>query len=214
MRDFHRREKLTDELIRMDVCRHLQEQTSGQFRLAFFWLIWSVLVAFCSGILVFGYDIRPVSIEIWYTGVFVFSIGFLLWCIGRIIFLLIERKRAVKKAEALQLSVCREKLLSVSEICLSKAERVVFRRWGRLNAPEWTKILHFPSGQWKVFGYFYRWSKLYRMSATGVGNTAVVGDEFYLVFSEGTLVYAYNTKFFRYISSAGTEQFYRLPKTT
>lgn len=54
--------------------------------------------------------------------------------------------------------------------------------------------------RWELEGSYYTWSKLYRMSDSGICNTSLVGDEFYLVLynKNNKILMAYNSRFFDY----------------
>ncbi len=59
--------------------------------------------------------------------------------------------------------------------------------------------LHFASyGEYALGAEkYYKWSKLYSMSDEGVYNTALLGDEYYLVIVNGSeILLTYNTKMF------------------
>ena len=56
------------------------------------------------------------------------------------------------------------------------------------------------NGSWELEGSYYTWSKLYRMSDSGICNTSLVGDEFYLVLynKNEKILIGYNSRFFDY----------------
>ncbi len=61
-------------------------------------------------------------------------------------------------------------------------------------------VFYFSSQSWRVPPYNYQWSDLYHMSGTGLCNTSLIGDEFYLVLLNDTheICCVYNTKLFEY----------------
>ncbi len=56
------------------------------------------------------------------------------------------------------------------------------------------------NGRWEVSGDYYAWSEKYKMSDSGICNTANAKDIFYLVLYNSTykIAIGYNTKFFDY----------------
>ena len=67
--------------------------------------------------------------------------------------------------------------------------------------PKWISYLQFENGsRWEVWGMYYTWSNLYKMSGEGICNTSFGGDTFYLVIDKknNKVVMGYNTKFFDY----------------
>ena len=60
----------------------------------------------------------------------------------------------------------------------------------------------FKNGRWEMEGEYYSWSKNYKMSSTGICNTSLQKDMFYVVLYKDTnkIAIAYNTKFFNYES--------------
>ena len=68
------------------------------------------------------------------------------------------------------------------------------------GTPTVTVMDFFNCGRWELDGDYYRWSKLYSMSGSGVFNRSHVGDEFILVLynNNDKILIGYNTKFFDY----------------
>ena len=67
--------------------------------------------------------------------------------------------------------------------------------------PKWISYLQFEGyGRWELWGMYYTWSNLYKMSGEGICNTSFVGDTFHLVINKknNKIVMGYNTKFFDY----------------
>ena len=58
------------------------------------------------------------------------------------------------------------------------------------------------NGKWEVEGNYYSWSDKYKMSGTGICNTSISKDVFYVVLYEDSkkIAIAYNTRFFEYKS--------------
>ena len=65
---------------------------------------------------------------------------------------------------------------------------------------EETEFLCFSVGEWRIPDKNYQWSDLYGMSRQGIVNTAITGDEFYVIISAKTheILCAYPCKFFTY----------------
>ena len=63
-------------------------------------------------------------------------------------------------------------------------------------------VFNFESRSWRVVPTktHYDWSKTYYMSTTGLCNTSLMGDEFYIVINKTShkIAYVYNTKLFEY----------------
>lgn len=65
----------------------------------------------------------------------------------------------------------------------------------------WVSYMQFESsGRWELSGRYYTWSTNYKMSESGICNTSLSGDTFYLVMQEKDrkIVMGYNTRFFDY----------------
>lgn len=75
-----------------------------------------------------------------------------------------------------------------------------YRRYSHLME---VRVVRFSSGLcWRVpdSGIFYRWSKTYHLSRSGLDNTSVQGDEFYFIAlpSDNDISYIYPCKYFIY----------------
>ena len=85
------------------------------------------------------------------------------------------------------------------------AEEVIYEPHTGRRSAHLTKTVtffYFPSAQWRVppFSKHYSWSRDFHLSSSGLLNTSVPDNEFYLVLvdNQAEVGYIYNKKFFRY----------------
>ncbi|MBR6558335.1 MAG: hypothetical protein IKT70_04925 [Clostridia bacterium] len=114
------------------------------------------------------------------------------------------RHRRLKEAIVRDGFVIREDTLSHVQLETELADHTVRMLHGiSANSLKKCYVFHFSGCEWtvpKVFGSFYKWSDTYYMSAEGIYNTSIPGDEFYIVERkfDGKIGCIYNKKFFEY----------------
>lgn len=101
-----------------------------------------------------------------------------------------------------EFTVIKETLVNVGKETVVDKKRTSYigrrrQRYAHLNEAD---FLYFSSRKWRVPPKCYTWSEEFRMSRDGIVNTAVIGNEFYLVICNKTqeILVAYNTKIFEY----------------
>ena len=129
--------------------------------------------------------------------------AFLLYHLVRLIIEQRKRKRVRLEAKEEAFLVRCETLVAAKEDARPAEGK---RPYGVRLSPldEWAdfgKSLIFSCGTWYLDAPCFVHSDRYTMSITGAYQSAVIGDEYYVVFSRknGRLLYAYPKKFFRYI---------------
>ncbi len=146
----------------------------------------------------FVLTLNTVGLGIFFKSIFLFVVAALFvgaagFLIGASVRNKAERKKKIKQGK---FHIGREVLTGTIE------DNELTSGLGHRYAKHVRKLV-FSYGSWTVPTICYEWSKDYRMSATGVLNTSVTGDEFFVVTYEGDgeVVAAYNTKFFDYKES-------------
>lgn len=88
----------------------------------------------------------------------------------------------------------KDKFYITKDKLIRTEEKIVGRR---LNRPYGLYFASYGLYSVLIWKHHYSWSKLYHMSDDGIYNTALLGDEYYLVIAEEkNILLAYNTKLF------------------
>lgn len=86
-------------------------------------------------------------------------------------------------------------------------DKLLYEKQGELRTEpsfykgKWISYLQFENcGRWELEGMYYTWSNTYKMSGSGICNTSLQGDTFYLVIDKqnNKIILGYNTRFFDY----------------
>ena len=112
-----------------------------------------------------------------------------------------EHKNKKKAIIAGEFHIAREKLTNIGYETVYEPH--IHSRFGRMHTHHTREalFLYFPVGEWRVpVITLYKWSETYYLSPTGLYNTSLSGEEFFVVTLnyDHTIGYAYNTKFFKY----------------
>ena len=172
---FERTEKelLTDELIKQDIVHKFKEESHIVINIIL--IAFSAFVVFCFSFL------TPLA---WFF-ILIPILLLLLWHANR--------KKILKEIEDNRFVVVLDELLYEKRRELRK-EMTFYK--GR-----WTSYLQFlNNGRYELEGNYYVWSDKYEMSATGICNTSIPKDVFYIVLFENSkkIAMVYNRKFFNY----------------
>lgn len=135
----------------------------------------------------------------------IFSIGFAIvavTCGYRVARDCIEHKNKKKAILAGEFHIAREKLTNVGYETVYEPH--IHSSFGRVHTHHTREalFLYFPVGEWRVpRTTLYKWSETYYLSPTGLYNTSLAGEEFFVVTLnyDHTIGCAYNTKFFKYV---------------
>lgn len=103
-----------------------------------------------------------------------------------------------RKIDNLDFIMVRDKLSHISKETVYE-----YSRYGRNDRDlREVTVFNFESRTWRVVPTktHYEWSKTYYMSTTGLCNTSLMGDEFYIVINKTShkIAYVYNTRLFEY----------------
>lgn len=86
-------------------------------------------------------------------------------------------------------------------------DKLLYEKQGELRTGptfyrgKWISYLQFEDlGRWELEGMYYTWSSTYKMSDSGICNTSLQGDMFYLAIDKKSnkIIMGYNTRFFDY----------------
>ena len=179
------KEVLTKENIERDVVAYVNYKNSliTDSFMSFFIPITFLAIL---GAVAFGMLSLPLAA----VAVFIPSVCLLLWYI-----LVLRRGFIVKEAVLADgYAVTKEPLISIVEETYVEPHV----KHGRGRVLRDAKVMYFGVGSWRIPSRVYEWSDTFSMSAQGVENTSVAGNEFYVVTlkSTGDIVCVYNTKFF------------------
>ncbi|MBE6641155.1 MAG: hypothetical protein E7619_06175 [Ruminococcaceae bacterium] len=121
-----------------------------------------------------------------------------------------SRKRLKKEddwADDVKFQISREKLVSVFSEDVYEPHYYGSGRNRVRDNYKTVYMLCFGVGEWRIPEENYPWAKDLRMTANGVENTSLPGDEFWVVRVNGggEICVAYNTKFFKYTEKQKTD---------
>ncbi len=167
------KEYLTNDLIKQDIINVLKNDSHITINIIL--IVVGIFIAFCFSFL------TPFA---WFI-LLIPASAFLLWYI--------RRRKKLKEIEKGEFIVILDELLYEKQGEL-RTEATFYKG-------KWISYLQFSNnGRWELEGNYYSWSDKYKMSGTGICNTSVSKDIFYVVLYKNTkkVVMAYNTKFFDY----------------
>ena len=109
----------------------------------------------------------------------------------------VKKKALTEVIARADVSISVERLSHIAEEVLYEPH--VYR--GHRHTTKLVTLFHFESGvSWRVPNFFghYPWSREYRLTPSGLENTSVEGNEFYLISLQGyhEIAYIYPCKFF------------------
>ena len=167
------KENLTNDLIKQDILNNYinDSHITINIILVFVSILFALLFSFLSP----------------------FALFFLFIPLSLFIFSYVKRKEKIKEVEKGEFFVVIDELLYEKQGEL-RTEATFYK--GR-----WISYLQFYNhGRWELEGTYYSWSNKYKMSSTGICNTSLSKDTFYVVCHKNKqeIVMAYNTKFFDY----------------